>query len=549
MVDKEKALVRRGDYTPALVEPISTIKKAEYFAVAAILTGAPLEIAGGGLPGLLLAAGIGSAAFYFGDEIRAVMQRVPMPKLAQPDRLGQLIDRTWWLTGKRSARPEEADVPPDHEQGFGDGLSTIDDYSATTEKLPAEDDALFPVWNPDDTGGIARLTIEQIVKHIQPNSYNIYIGRSLTKEGNPAVPINIRGNHFRFIGASQRGKSSMVGAFMDIVTRTHDPAHIRLILLDKEDQTSNLFAHLPHVQKMQLSDGSVIPMHARNVDQVVRFLIHTVAIFDRRYQMPRTKVNELPIILIYIEEFLRLKDELRIRVSQAKGKDDPNAVQKAQSDLDTFIYCIKALAQQGLKVRMQMLLCAQVEYADDDFKEAMPSILCGFSFCVEPKAAEAAGFLNHKLLKKNAESKKVGQAVVETPDCQDLVLAPEFNLDAKIRTWELSHDTRDFADNEDDDPTATMLPERRAHLQTMRRDITTEDVELIPPLSVVPAPTPKKKSKFTDEQIRRGVEMYIQSDGQLKQPALAAELNLSEWDGRLLMAIIKKQVEQAEANG
>src|SRR5215469_8081948 len=30
-----------------------------------------------------------------------------------------------------------------------------------------------------------RLTIEQIVQHTEPNSYTIYIGRSLTKPGNP----------------------------------------------------------------------------------------------------------------------------------------------------------------------------------------------------------------------------------------------------------------------------------------------------------------------------------------------------------------------------
>ena len=63
-------------------------------------------------------------------------------------------------------------------------------------------------------GGVARLTIEQIVRNCEPNSYKIFIGRSLTKPGNKAVLINFYKQHFRFMGISQRGKSSMVAAFL-----------------------------------------------------------------------------------------------------------------------------------------------------------------------------------------------------------------------------------------------------------------------------------------------------------------------------------------------
>lgn len=299
-----------------------------------------------------------------------------------------------------------------------------------------EEDSLFAVDASTDTGGIDRLTIEQIVANCEPNSYKIFIGRSLTKPGNKAVRINFYKQHFRFIGASQRGKSSMVAAFMEIVTRTHDPKHVRLVLLDKEDQTSNLFAHLPHVLSMKKSDGSTVKLHARNEDQVLEYLIHCVNIMNHRYTMPKSQILSLPIILVYIEEFLAVKNEFKARIDRTIDKD---AKDKAISDYATFMHCIGLLAQLGLKNRVQLLLCAQVEYADDDFREAMASIGCGFSFCVRPKAAASAGFMNNELLNRNAKDNKVGQAVVETPDCNDLVLAPDYDLEKRILEFETNH--------------------------------------------------------------------------------------------------------------
>lgn len=301
---------------------------------------------------------------------------------------------------------------------------------------PTKENDVFMLPRLDDTGGIARLTIEQIVSHCQPNSYNIFIGRSLTKPGNKAVLINIYKQHFRFTGASQRGKSSMVAAFLDIVTRTHDPKHVRLVLLDKEDQTSNLFAHLPHMATARGEDGKVFKLHARNADQVLEYLVYTAAIMEYRYTLSKEQLFNQPIVLVYIEEFLDLKNDFKRRIDRAKGDQ---AKEQARRDYATLVYCIEVLSQRGLKARVQLLLCAQVEYADDDFKESMANIACGFSFCVRPTAAKAAGFRNNALLQKNAEDNKVGQAVVETPDCNDLVLAPDYDLEARILTFERDH--------------------------------------------------------------------------------------------------------------
>jgi hypothetical protein len=81
-------------------------------------------------------------------------------------------------------------------------------------------------------------------------------------------------------------------------------------------------------------------------------------------------------------------------------------------------------------------MCAQVDYADEDFREALANVTNGMSFCVKPTAAQAAGFMNAELLAKNAQSKKVGQAVAETVSCNDLVLAPDYDLEARIAAFE-----------------------------------------------------------------------------------------------------------------
>jgi hypothetical protein len=342
-----------------------------------------------------------------------------------------LLDKNWWLYGEVStpyAEPDEAQIDANQADELKEGQE--EDDLAVTEK-----DALFTLEMADDTNGVARLTIEQIVRNCEPNSYKIFIGRSLTKPGNKAVLINFYKQHFRFMGASQRGKSSMVAAFLDIITQTHDPKHVRLALLDKEDQTGNLFAHLPHVARIK-QNGQMIKLHARTNAQVLEHLIHCVEIMEFRYTLSKQQVLTLPILLVYIEEFLDLKNYFKRRIDQAKGEQ---AKEQAKSDYATFVYCIEVLSQRGLKARVQLLLCAQVEYANDDFREAMANIGCGFSFCVRPTAAQAAGFKNNALLKRNAEDNKVGQAVVETPDCNDLILAPEYDLEKRLIAFENEH--------------------------------------------------------------------------------------------------------------
>src|SRR6185312_4267191 len=100
------------------------------------------------------------------------------------------------------------------------------------------------------------------------------------------------------------------------------------------------------------------------------------------------------------------------------------------------VFAVSEIARRGLKVKVQLLMCAQVDYRDEDFQEALINIAAGMSFCVRVSAAQAAGFYNAELLKRNVLDDKKGQAVVETPDCKDLILAPEFNLAKRLLAFE-----------------------------------------------------------------------------------------------------------------
>ena len=53
---------------------------------------------------------------------------------------------------------------------------------------------------------------------------------------------------------------------------------------------------------------------------------------------------------------------------------------------------MKKIAARGLKVLVQLLMCAQVDYRDEDLQAALINVTSGMSFCVRVSAAQAAGF-------------------------------------------------------------------------------------------------------------------------------------------------------------
>jgi hypothetical protein len=406
------------------VQAVSLAERAKYGAGAILGVGGVAEVIGMGGTGVLLALLAGGTAAYFSEEIRGMLiDAIPAPK-SYKSRWSKL---NWLLTGQRALTPIEQ----------REEMSQIDTLPLDqVNQGQGEEFDLYRAASPEEqSNGVRRLEINEIVKRVIPNSYRIYIGRSLTKPGNPAVLINVYKQHFKFIGASQHGKSAMAAAFLEIVTRTHDPAHVLVALLDYEDQTSKLFANVPHLAEVTIKDpdGALrnVPLHATTREQVVEYLNYIVSVLDYRYGMGKHEILKQPILLVYVEEFLQLKKYLRKMIDSAKDEEEKKLAKKRYAD---FSFAISEIASRGLKARVQLLLCAQVDYRDEDkeLQEALINVGCGMSFCVRTTAAQAAGFYNYDLLLRNALEDKVGQAVVEMPDCKDLVLAPNYPLEQRI---------------------------------------------------------------------------------------------------------------------
>jgi hypothetical protein len=287
----------------------------------------------------------------------------------------------------------------------------------------------------DDSPTMERITVEEAIKHTDHNSYQVYVGRSLTDDIGRAMKMGFRGKHLKFIGASQRGKSSEIAALMTIIAATHDPAHVQVAILDLEDKTGRFFADLPHIKRIRVN-GKEVRLHATNVDRVLEYLIYITKFMEFRYKMAPAVLAQQPILIVYIEEFLRLRRMLKARIAAASP--GPKR-EKAQRDYAALIDCIDALAARGLKAHIQLWLCAQVDYVDEDLREALANVMEGMSFCVRPSAAAAAGFTRSDLITKNRKTNRVGQCVVETTDLTDLVQAIEFDLAARLLELESAH--------------------------------------------------------------------------------------------------------------
>ncbi len=391
------------------------------FAGGALITALPV-LAHFGPTGLLLSGIASLVAYRHGPEIYD-MARDTLPFLPS-------------LEGRKAKLEQEGTQP---RRSFWDrALGRYPDEDQAQEgDIPATENE--PAQSPDtdevfisrealaEVPGVRRIKVDEIVKHTERNSYRTYIGRSLTHRDNPAVPISFYKRHIKIIGASQMGKSSMAAALLDSILRTHDPERVLVALLDMEDQTSNLFADDPHIVQVK-QDGKLTSLHARSKEQVLEHLELIVQIMDYRYTLSKIEVAQQPLLLVYLEEFLALKDYFKAR---AKGTKGP-AKEQAIYDYERLVYCIKEIARRGLKVLVQFLMCAQVDYRDDDLQEALINVTSGICFCVRSTAANAAGFYQNEMLNRNAKDNKVGQAVVEMPDCKDLILAPEYDLEKRL---------------------------------------------------------------------------------------------------------------------
>jgi hypothetical protein len=482
---------------PAVISyhSMSLAEKARTGASISIPSIIVFEVFGGGALGAGLAICLGLAGGYWSEELPDWIRWLPAPRQIKT-RQGKLH---WWLTGEQlPATPATPDADPATE-GTGDTLEVDTGQDNGTGDSDGQDiDALFQKA-PEEQGGtaIARLMPNDIIRHTEPDNYRICIGRSLTKPGNPPVWINFYGQHLKLIGASQYGKSSIAACILYLITRTHAPENILIALLDMEHKTSKLFADCQHIAAVQIN-GEWVTLHAKTREQVLEHLNHIVAIVDERYLLSEAEVEQEPILLVYLEEFLALKDYYKRQIDRTAG----SAREQAKDDYARLVFSVSEIARRGLKVKVQYLLCAQVDYRDDDFREALVNITGGMSFCVDSNAARAAGFVRNDLLKRNVEDDKKGQAVTETPDCKDLVLAPEYNLKKKLLDFERERHGQNPAR-----PKRSSILGRRGSRQDgdglEQRGSLQESIRQNTP----PAPTPDNQRKLTTLH-RQALEHY-----------------------------------------
>lgn len=254
--------------------------------------------------------------------------------------------------------------------------------------------------------------IEQFYEQIPYNSLQTGLGAEAIGGKLVIAPI-VKSVHFKLIGGSGQGKSCVAGAILDIATTTNDPDHLRIGLLDLEHNTMRLFENLPHIAEIGPRRARLI---GRNPDEVAEKLKMLQWELTRRAQLgeEHCKLYE-PLLLVYVEEMLALKYE----VVDEKLKKEM---------LDAF----NILGVRGRKYGIFFLACMQVDYSDKSTREAMAQFRTRAGFAIDPEVARASGFFNTELVKQNFGTARPGQYVLERPAYSGLVLAPDYDVAAKL---------------------------------------------------------------------------------------------------------------------
>jgi hypothetical protein len=263
---------------------------------------------------------------------------------------------------------------------------------------------------------VARPQVAELAQRIERNSLQLCLGKSLTDGG--YLISELAETHVKIIGGTRMGKSCEAGAILEQVQMTHDPERLRFALLDLEYKTSRLFEKSEHLAILPMG-RSEIACHGKDIDDASIHLFYLAQELERRDRLSYQELEKLPHILIYIEEFLSLKKQLKSK--------DRKICQQFLTDFNT-------LMTRGLKLGMHIMVCAQVDYADDDLKDSMAQFLgLNMAFGVKPEAARAAGFISSELLSKNYAHRTPGQFVVEMVGGSDLGIAPDYDVKAKLK--------------------------------------------------------------------------------------------------------------------
>ncbi len=169
-------------------------------AGSAVLIAEPvLALAHMGGIGAIVGLAIGAAAYCAVDEL-------------EQSRGGETTSPPNGKAPEKVVKPEK----PSLAYRIFNGRSTRADAAEQTDQkqnqaepeepdIDGNIDALFHAQSEAEQDiGIPRLVVNDIVRHTQPDSYQVCIGRSLTRRGNPPVFINFYGQHLKLRGSHGR---------------------------------------------------------------------------------------------------------------------------------------------------------------------------------------------------------------------------------------------------------------------------------------------------------------------------------------------------------
>ncbi len=287
------------------------------------------------------------------------------------------------------------------------GLTTFH-YSVKNEGALPGAQELQQIAPPD----VPLPKIEQIYEQIPYNSLQTGLGAEVSTGKLVIAPI-VKSVHFKLIGGSGQGKSCVAGAILDIATSTNDPDHLRIGLLDLEHNTMRLFENLPHIAEIGPRRARLI---GRNPDEVAEKLKMLQWELSRRANLGEAHCEQYePLLLVYVEEMLALKYEVVDETLKKK-----------------MLAAINILGVRGRKYGIFLLACMQVDYSDKSTREAMAQFRTRAGFAIDPEAARASGFVNNDLVKQNFQTAKPGQYMLERPAYSGLVVAPDYDVRAKL---------------------------------------------------------------------------------------------------------------------
>lgn len=231
--------------------------------------------------------------------------------------------------------------------------------------------------------------------------------------GKPIITPIMGSTHFKLIGGSGMGKSCVAASILDIATTTNDPDHLRIGLLDLEHNTSRLFENLPHVYEIGPRRQRLV---GRDPDEVAQKLQLLQWELNRRAGLGEAHCREHePVLLVYVEEMLALKYEV------------------VDEDLKKkMLAAINILGVRARKYGIFLLVCMQIDYSDKSTREAMAQFRTRAGFAIDPEAARASGFFDTELVKQNFLAGRSGQYVLEKPQFSGIVLAPDYDVRAKL---------------------------------------------------------------------------------------------------------------------